>query len=254
MPVTIFFLFILGLIVGSFISVASCDPDGVNWVKRKRSKCEQCGHILGFFDLLPVVSFIVLRGKCRYCQKNIAPWHLISELFTAGLFICAYFANAEKVNSELVLILLSISLLVLLTANDLRHWTLPDTFVGALAVVGILKIFVTRNPDPYWAILGCITGIVLLGSISFFSGGRAMGWGDVKLAGAMGILLGFGPVLLALMLAFVIGGVVGMVLIALKKAGRKSMIPFGPFLTISTVVFLLVPVLYEKVLIFYGLM
>jgi len=252
--VTTFFLFLLGLIFGSFITVASCDPDGLNWINRKRSKCDNCEHVLGFFDLMPVISYLVLLGRCRYCGEKIAPWHLISELSTAFLFICAYFANGKRVDTGLVLTLLALTILVLLTMNDLRHWTLPDTFVAALAVIGLLKVFLMHNPNVFSSILGGMVGVVMLGGISLISGGRAMGWGDVKLAGAMGLLLGFGQVLVALMLAFVLGGVFGMFLIFLKKATGKSMIPFGPFLTIATAVFLLFPFLYEEVRVFYGLM
>lgn len=242
------------LIIGSFLTVASEDPDGFDWLKRKRSKCMECGHVLGFADLFPVFSYLWLKGKCRYCGKKIAPYHLFTELVTVVVFVMAYLVAPKPLGLNFVLQLVILTLLIVLTLTDLKFWTLPDIFVGLLGLAGIIGAAVLRQPDIKNAILGGIAGFALLGSIHFFSRGRAMGFGDVKLAAAMGLVLGVGQVILALMLAFVLGGIVGGVLMSLKKATSKSMVPFGPFLTVATALLLLFPQLYGRILLFYGLM
>ena len=241
------------LIVGSFLTVASSDPDGYDWLKRKRSKCMECGHTLGFFDLFPIVSYLWLKGKCRYCGKKIASHHLFTELTTLAVFIVAYFVTPKPLGVDFVFLLVFLTLLLVLTLTDLKFWTLPDIFVGLLALVGIIRAIVMHSPDIKNCVAGAVVGFLLLGGIHYFSKGKAMGFGDVKLASAMGIVLGLGPMILGLMIAFILGGFVGIVLILLKKATSKSMVPFGPFLTIATAILLLFPTLYGRILLFYGL-
>jgi prepilin signal peptidase PulO-like enzyme (type II secretory pathway) len=243
----------VALIVGSFLTVASEDPDGFDWLKRKRSKCMECGHILGFYDLFPVFSYLWLGGKCRYCGKKIAPYHLITELVTVFLFVSAYLVTPKPLQIDFIFLLVMLTLLLVLTLTDLKFWTLPDIFVGLLTLTGIIRAIVMHRPDIKDALAGAVVGFLLLGGIHYFSKGKAMGFGDVKLALAMGMVLGLGQTILALMFAFILGGLVGIVLIVLKKATAKSMVPFGPFLTIATAVLLLFPALYGRILLFYGL-
>ncbi|MDO8512714.1 MAG: prepilin peptidase [bacterium] len=244
----------VALIIGSFLTVASEDPDGFDWLTRKRSKCMECGHVLDFYDLFPVFSYLWLKGKCRYCGKLIAPYHLITELTTVFVFVLAYLVTPKPLQIGFVFLLVMLTLLLVLTLTDLKFWTLPDIFVGLLALVGIIRAIVIHRPDIKDCLAGAVVGFLLLGGIHYFSKGKAMGFGDVKLAAAMGVVLGLGQVVLALMIAFVLGGIVGAVLMALKKATAKSMVPFGPFLTIATALLLLFPQLYGRILLFYGLM
>jgi len=248
-----FLLVITALVVGSFLTVALEDPDGYDWLKRKRSKCMECGHVLGFYDLFPVFSYLRLKGKCRYCGKKIAPYHLITELVTVFIFVLAYLVTPKPLQIGFIFLLVMLTLLLVLTLTDLKFWTLPDIFVGLLALTGIIRAIVIHRPEIKDAIAGSVVGFLLLGGIHYFSKGKAMGFGDVKLAIAMGLVLGLGQTILALMIAFILGGLVGIVLIALKKATSKSMVPFGPFLTIATALLLLFPVLYSRILLFYGL-
>lgn len=244
----------IALIIGSFLTVACSDPDGFDWLKRKRSHCVECGHVLGFFDLFPVFSFLWLKGKCRYCGKKIAFEHLIIELATVFIFVGAYFVAPRPLQWDFVFLMAILALLLALTITDLKFWTLPDIFVGLLALVGIVRVMVFHLPNIKDSLAGALAGFLLLGGIYFFSKGKAMGFGDVKLASAMGVVLGFGSLILALMTAFVLGGFVGLLLICSKKANAKSMVPFGPFLTFATAIFLLFPSLYTRILFFYGLM
>lgn len=247
-------IFFIALVVGSFLTVASSDPDGFDWLKRKRSKCENCGHTLEARDLFPVVSYLWLKGKCRYCGEKIAPHHVLTEIAAVLLFGAAYFVTPKPLQSGFVFLLAMLVLLLALTLTDLKFWTLPDIFVAFLGLIGVARAIILRQPPILDCLAGAAAGFILLGGIYFFSKGKGMGMGDVKLAAAMGLVLGFGPLLLALMFAFVAGGIVGMIMILLRKATPKSMVPFGPFLTGATALLLLFPALYGQVLLFYGLL
>lgn len=240
-----------GLVAGSFLTVVGSDGQGLSWMTRRRSSCPRCGHALGVLDLVPLASFFWLRGRCRFCHQPIPRWHLAVEVGTVAAFLLAYLSGAR--GAELAFLLASLAVLLALTVTDLRFFSLPDTLVGILAVAGILRSAVLGVPAYDDSLLGGLLGLLLLGVLTLATRERAMGWGDVKLAGAMGLLLGLGPLLIALLLAFTAGGIVGGILLALKRATPKSRIPFGPFLAGATALLLLVPSFYGAVLLFFGL-
>jgi prepilin signal peptidase PulO-like enzyme (type II secretory pathway) len=248
-----FFTVILSLIIGSFLTVATEDPEGLEWLKKKRSRCPKCNHVLGVMDLIPVFSFLMQRGRCRYCSKTIPKHHIYTEIAAVCLGIVAIVFSTKPLGYDFVFNFIFLEILFALTLTDIKFQTLPDVFVLALGAVGIVKVFFLGYPLLTNAIIGAVLGVVILGSFAFFSKGRAMGWGDVKLAGAMGLVLGIGQVFFATLLAFVLGGIIGAVLMISKKATAKSKIAFGPFLTISTALLLLFPGIYYQVLAFYGL-
>lgn len=241
------------LVAGSFLTVVTENEDGISWIKRKRSWCSKCGHLLAPKDLLPVFSHIFLRGRCRYCGEKIAPHHFFTETGTLFLGLLVYFFSPRPLGWEFVFLAVFMFCLFALTLTDLKFWTLPDSFVIFFALTGMVRAFVLREPKIADALIGLILGAAALGSIALFSGGKAMGWGDVKLSGAMGLVLGWQQLILALALAFIIGGIIGAFLIVFKKSTMKSMVPFGPFLTAATAMLLLFPGLYKAVLLFYGL-
>jgi prepilin signal peptidase PulO-like enzyme (type II secretory pathway) len=243
-------LIVFALAVGSFLTVAADAPDGQAWFKRTRSRCPHCHHKLGVRDLVPVFSFICQRGRCRHCGVPIPRWHLWTELATVALFLLGYASGVRGV--ELALLLIAVSILLALTITDLRFWVLPDSLVGALAAIGVAKAVLLGVPTVSTALAGGALGLGLLGGLVLATRGRAMGWGDVKLAGAMGVLLGVSPMLFALLLAFVAGGAFGAILILLRRATLKSHVPFGPFLAGATVLLLLIPAIPRYVLLFFG--
>jgi prepilin signal peptidase PulO-like enzyme (type II secretory pathway) len=245
---------VASLIIGSFLTVATEDPEGLEWLKKKRSQCPKCNHVLGVFDLIPVFSFLVQKGRCRYCSKPIPRHHIYTELAAVFLVFVAITFSAKPLGYDFVFNFIFLEILLALTLTDIKFQTLPDIFVVALGVVGIGKVFILGYPSLNNAIVGAILGVVILGGFALFSKGRAMGWGDVKLAGAMGLVLGTGQLFFAILLAFVLGGIVGAALMIGKKVTAKSKIAFGPFLTLATAVFLLFPELYSRILFFYGLM
>jgi len=227
------FVGILGLVIGSFLNVVIWRvPNGESIVK-PGSHCPKCGHFLKAWELVPVLSYIILKGKCHNCGSKISLRYPAVEMLTGILyFFTAYTAKNFGV-WELGLNLTFISLLIVLAFIDLDSYRLPDVLVLPAFVVGILKSFVIGDPEIWRSLVGALitSGIFYLIAI-FYSQG--MGMGDVKFVAALGAFLGFPDILLAVFLASLIGVVaVGLMLIFTKK-GFRDPIPFGPFLVMGT--------------------
>ncbi|MBI1971500.1 MAG: prepilin peptidase [Candidatus Wildermuthbacteria bacterium] len=233
-----FIVFVFGLAVGSFLN-------SVIWRLEKgesffygRSYCPHCRHTLSWRDLIPVLSFVLLRGRCRYCSKPISLQYPLVELATGILFVLVFrYLNFDIAN--VIYLLTIVSILITIFVYDLKHFIIPDQLVyPAIAVSGIWYL-VSSIQDTRYEILD--TAYSALGAVFFLavylvSRGRWLGFGDVKLALLMGLFLGWPNVLVALFAAVVLGAVAGLALIALKEKTMKSEIPFGPFLVAGTFV------------------
>jgi prepilin signal peptidase PulO-like enzyme (type II secretory pathway) len=234
---------IFGLIFGSAINAVVWRLYvGRSWV-RGRSECPDCGHTLAAKDLLPVVSWLALRGKCRYCRKPIKD-HPAIELVTGVLFALSFYALHPANNQEVVKLGFWFGILVLmivLAVYDTRWMLLPDKVM--LPLIGLALIYevtissMARSPH---ALLNALSAAILAGgvfyAIVFFSRGRAMGGGDIKLAFAMGLILGPRNTLVAMMVAFNVAAIIGIGMIVSRRKGRKDQISFGPFLVFGTVI------------------
>ena len=238
-----FFVFIFGLIVGSFLNCVIYRLETKGNFLKGHSFCPHCKHILSWPDLIPVFSFLILRGKCRYCGKKISFQYPLVELATGLVFLLILnfkflisnqfsIFNFETIIYSLYLFIIS-SLLIIIFVFDLKHYIIPDKIIypAILIVLGfrILNLFGIWN--------SLISGLVAAGSFLFIilvSRGKWMGFGDVKLAFLMGLFLGFPKILVALFLSFFIGAIIGIGLILLKKKTLKSEVPFGPFLATGT--------------------
>ena len=250
-----FIVFLFGLVVGSFLhSVIYRLGKGESALKG-RSYCPQCKHPLSWQDLIPLLSFALLQGKCRYCRAKISWQYPLVELGTATLFVVIFNFQFSIFNefsvfqfSTLFYLWVIASLLVVIFVYDLKHYIIPDKVLyPAIALAffwrlleSIVNVIPNLIGDPaLWipAFAG-MTGMVLagLGAGAFFfaiyalSKGRAMGFGDVKLAFFLGLFLGWPNILVALFSAFTMGALVGIALIAAKKKQLRSQVPFGPFL------------------------
>jgi len=257
------FVFALGLIVGSFLNAViyrlALAEGSVPEIRdrairvpvspfRGRSFCPQCKHQLSWYDLIPVVSFLLLRGKCRYCRKRISLQYPIVELSTATLFLLIFKLQGSSFNQTISAETLNLfylwtiaSLLVVLFVYDLRHYILPDKILfPAILVSGIWYLVSSIFFQSYtvyeilYTIYSALAAALFFFAIFALSRGKAMGFGDVKLALFMGLFLGFPQILVALFLAFLLGAIIGVGLIVLQKKKMKSEIPFGPFLIAGT--------------------
>lgn len=227
-----------GLVVGSFMTVAvSRMPRGES-VVRPRSRCPSCGAEIGARDNVPVLSWLLLRGRCRRCGEAISAEYPVLELATAGLVVLAAIRHANPWHAVLVAGLLA--LMPGIALIDLRHRIIPNrlTYPSLLVFPAIIVAAwaVDEAVDPLKGLLGAL----LYGGVLFIVAviSRGMGMGDVKLAAVIGLVLGsigLRYVGVAAGAAIVLGGIGGLVALAMGR-GRKSAIPFGPYLAAGAVV------------------
>ena len=251
-----FIIFIAGLIVGSFLNVVIFRLENGEKIVNDRSKCLHCGHTLAWYDLFPVLSFIFLKGKCRYCNNKISWQYPIVELSTGILFIMALnfqfsISNFQSIFNFQFLIavlylLFIISSLIIIFVYDLKHYIIPDRVIYPAILVSGIWYLVSGNytkydiPNTIYQIpdvmFAAIVASAFFLSIVIITKGKGMGGGDIKLAFLMGLILGWPVIVFSVFLAFISGSVVGIYLMLTGKKKMKSMIPFGPFLIFGTFV------------------
>ncbi|HZX49790.1 MAG TPA: prepilin peptidase [Candidatus Paceibacterota bacterium] len=232
-------VFIGGLLVGSFLNAVIYRLEKNESALKGRSYCPRCKHQLAWDDLIPLVSFALLGGRCRYCKGRISPQYPIVEIATALLFAAFFVLQTEHVFYLLYLWVVT-SLLIVLFVYDLRHYILPDKILlPAIGIVLGYRVFEVWGLGFAWDLRFVVSGFaaaLFFFAIFALSRGRAMGFGDVKLALCMGLFLGWPNIAVALFAAFFAGAVAGIALILFKKKGMKSEVPFGPFLIAGTFV------------------
>lgn len=221
---------LLGLAAGSFLNVLVIRTHRATSPWRGRSVCTNCGHALAWFDLIPLVSFTALRGRCRYCQAVLSWQYPIVEAGTAALF--ALVTRQYGLTWVAVLGWLVVALMISIAVYDARWSLLPDNFSIVLAVVGFAFAVVIKIPIIDLA-LGLGAGVTFFGLQYYLSRRRWVGSGDVLLGGAMGVTLGWRMFGLSLLLAYLIGAVVAIGLIIAKRKNTKGMMAFGPYLVIG---------------------
>lgn len=249
-------IFAIGTVIGSFLNCVIWRSYANESIAKGRSHCPKCRHKLAWFDLVPLFSFIFLRGKCRYCGKTISWQYPAMELATGALFVLSARLFAMEIFyghffafslAQLLAYWVILSSLVVVFVADLRWYFIPDGalisgFAAALALRGLqfaqggysfgqfdFQILV----NPLLSAFFC--GVFFL-AIFMLSRGKWMGFGDVKYAFLLGMVLGFPDSLVALFLANFFGAIIGLTLIMAKIKNMKSEIPFGPFLVAGTLI------------------
>ncbi len=244
-------ILLLGLALGSFIAA---------WVSRAhrevsvwygRSACVSCQYTLQTVDLIPVVSFFLLKGKCRKCFTKISSHYFLTELFFMfGFLFLAWFGDASFFHITPTFIFHSIALFFLTAVfvSDFLYQEIPFSMTIPPAVLFFILSFVWSQGDWKNMARGAIlaSGFFLIQYL--VSKGKWIGFGDVALGVLMGVILGWQKTLLALFFAYVSGAIVSLVLLGLKKGDRKTALPFGVFLSVATLIAML---LGEKIIIWY---
>jgi leader peptidase (prepilin peptidase)/N-methyltransferase len=231
---------VMGVIIGSFLTVVvDRVPRGASIVT-PGSACGSCGLQLGVLDLVPVLSWLALRGKCRRCKAPIGIEPIIVELATASLFVLfgVHFGAAAVLPAFCIFG----AALIALTWIDLRDTRLPREITYTAFVLGAAALTVAAlvddEPRRIWTMLfGAGLALAIMGAIYLGSRG-GLGEGDVRLAPLLGLYLGWlnpGIVPVGLFYGFVLGAVVGVAMMAAGKAGKRTALPFGPFLAAGTV-------------------
>ncbi|MDP3014871.1 MAG: prepilin peptidase [bacterium] len=282
-----FFLFIFGLAVGSFLNVVALRYRPtfklLNFKTLKlylggRSKCPICHKTLVWYELIPIFSFLIQKGKCRHCGHLISLQYPLVEILSGLIFVFVPLSlSSLMVNGQwsTVIWLLVFLLFLLLSIIDFRQYIIPDSINLSLAVLGIVLIFLevglpninvnlweVRPPQidnfsffghyamlfDFWPLsivnsqwlmvmnhlFAALIAMAFFGAIILLTKGKAMGVGDFKLVGALGLIFGWPDILMVLFLAFIIGAVFSVILLIGKKKKIKEAVPFGPFLVVAS--------------------
>ena len=230
-------LAIFGLAVGSFLNVCIHRLPRKGSIVQPPSSCPSCGYVLQWLDNIPVVSYLMLGGRCRKCRMPISIRYPIVELLTMAIFILHYVVFGADV--ILVPRLLFACILIVLFAIDLEHHLLPNVITIPGIVVGLA--FSTMLPP---GIVDALVGTVLGGGILWligeayyrYSGVEGMGGGDVKMLAMIGAFLGWKLVILTLVFSSFAGALVGLLVIAIRRGGMKYALPYGTFLSLAAFV------------------
>jgi len=237
----IIFVFLIGLIFGSFISAITWRiPRGIKILDLKaRSICPKCKNEIKWYDNIPLLSFLILGGRCRSCKKKISARYPLIELSTAlGFVAISYLATGLDGLYSILIYLILFVILFSIFVIDFEHQIIPDDLVYLGMMVSLFAQFFGPRPICLGQTIlanifaGFLSATLLL-LIHLITKGKGMGLGDVKFAVLGGLIVGLKLSLIWLFLAFLTGAVAGIILILVKKAGLKSKIAFGPFLIIA---------------------
>jgi leader peptidase (prepilin peptidase) / N-methyltransferase len=252
--VILFFVFVFGTVVGSFLNVVIYRFQTGAKIANDRSKCLSCARKLAPHMLIPVFSYLFQKGRCAYCQVRISVQYPLVEL-GAGIFMLTAFMVSgfnplmPVLTDGMMFIIDAAILMVLLLIGvyDLRHKIIPDTFALTLGVLTLMRIgFLGYADGGHW-LSALLTGIGValpLAGLWLFSGGRWMGLGDAKLAISLGWFLGYPFGISAIVLAFWIGTIPALFLLFWnrKRTTMESEIPFAPFLVLATLALYVYPI------------
>ena len=225
--------FLLGLFMGSFLTVVGLRcPKHENFISN-RSYCDECKHTLSFLDMIPIVSYIMLKGKCRYCKKKIDPLSTYMELFTGILFALSY--AIFGFSYELLIALGIVSMLSIISVSDISYYIIPDEVL--VFFTAYFLIILTLSNGVMATLVNVLSGfimfcimytIMLLGNFLFKK--ESLGGGDIKLMFVIGLVLSPLPSLLVIFFGSLIALPISFIILVRKQT---KLIPFGPFLIIA---------------------
>jgi leader peptidase (prepilin peptidase)/N-methyltransferase len=228
---------LLGLVIGSFLNVCIHRLPQRKSIVSPASSCPRCGYVLRWYDNIPVLSYLALRGRCRGCKAPISLRYPIVELVTMGVFVAHYLVFGLDI--MLVPRLLFACALIVLFAIDLEHHLLLDVITLPGIVVG-LAFSLMLPPGIVSAVIGVLVGggiLWLIGEAYYrYAGEEGMGGGDVKMLAMIGAFLGWKLAVLTLVFSSLAGSIVGLVVIASRRGGMKYALPYGTFLAIGALV------------------
>ena len=241
----IIFVFVIGIIFGSFYNVVGYRLPNNMSIAFPCSHCTNCNHELKFYELIPIISYIFLRGKCRKCNKKISIIYPIFEFITGILFLLSYLIFGFSI--EFIIAITFISILIIITISDIKYYIIPDEVLLVGSVLLIIEFFVNSLVNE----IGLVNGLFMpllngLGAFSllylfkilgdFVFKKESLGGGDIKLLFVIGLYLGFDMSIVAIFIASFIA--LPLSIISLIK-DNNNVLPFGPYLSISSIVILL---------------
>ncbi len=231
--------FIFGLIWGSFLNVVIVRFDDWLSILKDRSHCPKCKAKIAWYDLFPLFSFVMLRGRCRSCQKPISYQYPLVELSTAALVAAGYYfiflLNDLTLTSGILSMaayVITLGALVAIFFHDLYEMLVPE-LLSYIALIAAALFSLFFYQDWQATLYGGLVAVIPIALLVYPTKGVWMGEGDVKIAATLGLLVGWPAVLVFLIGSFVIGGVFGAILMLLGQAKMKTAVPFAPFLIIA---------------------
>ncbi|MCD6417601.1 prepilin peptidase [bacterium] len=240
-----FFMFLLGAITGSFTNVLIWRLPRRESIVFPGSHCPVCGKPIKFYDNIPILSYIILGGKCRNCGTKISPRYIFVEAFMGLAFLATYLGYDVLSYIEAIRMLLVLPIFVAITFIDWEHWVIPDELTIAVAAVGIGTAPLMGGwSNIVNSLIGCALGLLtfflvsILGKKAFRK--DALGEGDIYLIAAVGLLVGWTGVLLTIFISALLGTIGGLAIMLFRKSKKKmdniSTIPFGPFIVVATII------------------
>lgn len=240
-------LFVFGLFVGSFLNVLIDRLAADESIFFPRSHCDFCKKPLAWYDLIPVFSFVFLRGKCRFCHSPISIQYPVVELVTGSMFVAVFQITNYQLLITLIYYLFIVSSLIVIFFTDLKYGIIPDKIVFPSIVVSFV-VLISQYPSilisHFFSALGAFLFFL---AIYLISHGRGMGFGDVKLSFLLGLFFGFPQTIYVLYIAFLTGALFSIILIILRKKRLKETIVFGPFLVIASLLVLFFGAFFKTV-------
>lgn len=260
-------LFVFGLIIGSFLNVVifRYKPEGsvFSFVPLLgRSHCRSCGKTLSWYELVPLFSFLIQLGRCRSCKKKLSIQYPLIEFLTGLIFLTpVYFYNPLAINYSVsigILWVVAFIAFLVLAAIDYYWMIIPDELNLLIIALGLMRAGIEKSNSVFgsfsgsfigsfsdlfgirsdvWLnhLAGGVIGLVFIGAIILLTRGRGMGLGDLKLAGALGILFGWPDIAFLMAFGFILGSVYGVYVLSAGKKAMKDSVPFGPFLILGAV-------------------
>ncbi|MGM0472411.1 MAG: prepilin peptidase [Bacillota bacterium] len=228
-----YIIFIFGLIIGSFLNVVIYRLPQDKSVIFTRSNCPNCQMELGVLDLIPILSFIIMKGRCRYCNTKISYQYPVVELVTGLVFLLLF--QQYQLSIELLIYLLLSSLLIVSAVIDFKHQIIPNQITYTGIIVGLIFSVLFNHLSFISAFWGLIIPAGFLFLITIITKG-GVGMGDIKLVGMIGTYIGAKSTMMGIFLGSLIGSMIGLLLIGLKVVDWKERVPFGPFLALGNLV------------------
>jgi leader peptidase (prepilin peptidase)/N-methyltransferase len=231
----ILLIIIYGLIIGSFLNVLIYRIPRGESIAWPGSHCPACSHPLKWHDNIPLISYLLLKGKCRYCRSKISIQYPMVESLNALLYMLMYYRFGF--GAEFIFYSLISSVLLAVTFIDLKEMIIPDSLVVSILLLSLIHKAVNYflygiSPELISSLLGLLAAGGLFAAIVVISRG-GMGGGDITLIGVLGFVLGVKHIFLNIFLSFVSGAIISIVLLAAKIKTRKDPIPFGPFIVLG---------------------
>jgi len=241
--------FVYGCVIGSFLNVVIDRLPNNESIIKGRSYCDHCHKKLTWFELIPIISFIIQEGKCRVCHQQLSVQYPIIELLTGLITFGFIFLNqSDHVVTWLTINIAQLVLiysLIVISIIDLKLMIIPDEIILFLLIVGVIQLitrFIVTGPSVILfqgmiipSLLSAIVLALFFGFLILITKGNGMGGGDFKLSIILGLFLGYSS-FIAIYLAFMIGGLFALILLILRKTKFGKQIPFGPFLALGSVI------------------